>query len=143
MKVIVRCRPMNGKEKGLSCAKILNIDQQLLQVGISKPKILGSELAAGKKVSERPLGDASEYEAKRFTFDGVYDDDSTQKEVYEDTAYPLLQSVFEGYNGTIFACQTHTPHTARHTMHAIVTLTAPPSLRSSVFTRCRWTDRLW
>ena len=105
VKVIVRCRPMNSKEKGLSCAKILTIDQSLLQVGISKPRILGSELAAGKTVSEKPTGDASEYEPKRFTFDGVYDDDSTQKEVYEDTAFPLLQSVFEGYNGTIFACR--------------------------------------
>ena len=105
VKVIVRCRPMNSKEKALSCAKILTIDQQLLQVGISKPKLLGSELAAGKTASEKSQGDASEYEPKRFTFDGVYDDDSNQKEVYEDTALPLLQSVFEGYNGTIFACQ--------------------------------------
>ena len=105
MKVIVRCRPMNSKEKALSCAKILTIDQQLLQVGITKPRILGSEVAAGKTISEKPTGDASEFEPKRFTFDGVYDDDSTQKEVYEDTAFPLLQSVFEGYNGTIFACQ--------------------------------------
>ena len=103
MKVIVRCRPMNGKEKTLSCAKILTIDQNILQVGITKPRILGSEVAAGKTTSDKPLGDPSEYEPKRFTFDGVYDDDSTQKEVYEDTAYPLLTSVFDGYNGTIFA----------------------------------------
>ena len=103
VKVIVRCRPMNGKEKNLSCAKILTIDPNILQVGITKPRLLGSEAAAGKTASEKPSSDAADYEPKRFTFDGVYDDDSTQKEVYEDTAYPLLTSVFDGYNGTIFA----------------------------------------
>ena len=134
---------MNGKEKGLSCAKILTIDQQLLQVGITKPKILGSELAAGKNASEKSLGDASEYEPKRFTFDGVYDDDSTQKEVYEDTAYPLLQSVFEGYNGTIFAC--HSTHSQQPpppiALHPPQPLIVP--CRAVLCRVCRWPDRLW
>ena len=103
VKVIVRCRPMNSKEKALSCAKIIGIDPNILQVSITKPRILGSDLAAGKTAPDKPPSDPSEYEPKRFTFDGVYDDDSTQSEVYEDTAYPLLTSVFDGYNGTIFA----------------------------------------
>jgi hypothetical protein len=29
--------------------------------------------------------------------------DSKQEDVYQDTAYDLVQSVFQGYNGTIFA----------------------------------------
>jgi hypothetical protein len=32
----------------------------------------------------------------------VYDDDSEQKDVYDETAFPLVKSVMEGYNGTIF-----------------------------------------
>ena len=103
MKVIVRCRPMNGKEKALSCAKIISVDQSVLQVGIQRPRVLGSELQQGKKEPDKTQADSSDYEPKRFTFDGVYDDDSTQAEVYADTASPLLHSVFEGYNGTIFA----------------------------------------
>ena len=103
VKVIVRCRPMNSKEKGLHCAKIITIDQNILQVGITKPRVLGSDLHSGKAAPAPPSSDATDFEPKRFTFDGVYDDDSTQSEVYEDTAYPLLTSVFDGYNGTIFA----------------------------------------
>jgi len=42
-------------------------------------------------------------EPKTFTYDNVYDDDSLQKDVYNETAFPLVKSVMEGYNGTIFA----------------------------------------
>ena len=38
-----------------------------------------------------------------FTFDSVYGDNSNQREVYDETAFPLIESVIEGYNGTIFA----------------------------------------
>lgn len=38
-------------------------------------------------------------EPKTFTFDNVYDDDSLQKDVYDETAFPLVKSVMEGYNG--------------------------------------------
>ena len=43
-------------------------------------------------------------EAERaFTFDAVYDQDSTQRSVYDEGAFPLVESVMFGYNGTIFA----------------------------------------
>lgn len=41
--------------------------------------------------------------AKSFTFDAVFDTDSQQQEVYEEGAQALVESVLEGYNGTIFA----------------------------------------
>ena len=40
---------------------------------------------------------------KRFTYDSVYGADSKQDNVYNETAFPLVESVLEGYNGTIFA----------------------------------------
>lgn len=40
---------------------------------------------------------------KRFTFDAVYGVDSQQDQIYNETAFPLVESVLEGYNGTIFA----------------------------------------
>ena len=38
-----------------------------------------------------------------FTYDAVYDPNSTQKLVYDESAFPLVESVVKGYNGTIFA----------------------------------------
>lgn len=40
---------------------------------------------------------------RTFTFDCVYDWTSKQRELYEETFRPLVQSVLEGFNGTIFA----------------------------------------
>jgi hypothetical protein len=38
-----------------------------------------------------------------FTFDNVFDMDSSQQEVYEITAKPAVISILEGYNSTVFA----------------------------------------
>ena len=38
-----------------------------------------------------------------FTYDAVYDADSTQRRVYDEGGFGLVESVLEGYNGTIFA----------------------------------------
>ena len=39
----------------------------------------------------------------RYIFDRVFDESSTQEEVYEYTTKPLLNSIIQGYNCTIFA----------------------------------------
>ena len=46
----------------------------------------------GKKNKDQP-----------FTFDRVFDDNTTQAEVYEATTKNLLDSVLDGYNATVFA----------------------------------------
>ena len=57
---------------------------------------------------------------KRFTFDSVYGESAFQKDIFDETAFPIIQSVLEGYNGTIFAYgQTGTGKT--HTMVGIIT----------------------
>lgn len=38
-----------------------------------------------------------------FAYDAVFGIDSTQQSVYNDAAFSLVESVLEGYNGTIFA----------------------------------------
>ena len=38
-----------------------------------------------------------------FTFDCVYDWNSKQENIFVETAYPIIENVLEGYNGTIFA----------------------------------------
>ena len=40
---------------------------------------------------------------KQFTFDAAYDQESIQKDLYLETFAPLVNSVLEGFNGTIFA----------------------------------------
>ncbi|XP_072486113.1 kinesin-like protein KIF3A isoform X5 [Notamacropus eugenii] len=47
--------------------------------------------------------DSSNEPPKTFTFDTVFGPDSKQLDVYNLTARPIIDSVLEGYNGTIFA----------------------------------------
>jgi len=53
-------------------------------------------------------GDKSKPEAGRvgplkFNFDRVFDMSTMQEEIYNVAALPIIESVFEGFNGTIFA----------------------------------------
>jgi kinesin family protein 3/17 len=40
---------------------------------------------------------------KTFTFDGAYGVDSNTEAIYNDLGFALVESVCEGYNGTVFA----------------------------------------
>lgn len=81
VKVMVRARPINQREinEGTKCC--IEIDKKFNQVVIKK-------------------GPGDE---KAFTYDAVYDWTSSQRSVYDESAFPLVESVLEGYNGTIFA----------------------------------------
>jgi len=83
VKVMVRVRPMNSKENQSGFHNCVKIDQQLNQIVIMKPNDRESE--------------------KTFTFDTVFTPDALQQSIYEQSAFPLVESVVEGYNGTIFA----------------------------------------
>jgi hypothetical protein len=39
----------------------------------------------------------------RYAFDRVFAKDTTQDEVFNDTAKPLLPGLFDGFNATVFA----------------------------------------
>ncbi|KAK1901068.1 Kinesin-like protein KIF17 [Dissostichus eleginoides] len=84
VKVVVRCRPLNDREKALGSNTVLSIDPHRCQCFIEKPGA----------VDEPP---------KQFTFDGTYFIDQTTEQMYNEIAYPLVEGVTEGYNGTIFA----------------------------------------
>ena len=89
VKVVVRCRPMNGKEREKDCKKIVKISERDGTVELHNTQ-LGAEEDDGLP--------------KAFKFDYVYDDTSLQRVVYDEIAYPLVESVIEGYNGahTVF-----------------------------------------
>ena len=45
----------------------------------------------------------SMFQQHRFTFDYIFDQDSTQLEIYQKAAKPSVKSLFDGYNSTILA----------------------------------------
>ncbi|XP_040916818.1 kinesin family member 3Cb [Toxotes jaculatrix] len=97
VRVVVRCRPFSRSEKIADCENILEIDDKLGQITVINPKAPPDE----------PM--------KVFTFDSVYGWDSKQSEIYDDAVRPLVESVLQGFNGTVFAYgQTGTGKT--HTM---------------------------
>ncbi|PIO23912.1 Kinesin-like protein KIF3B [Aquarana catesbeiana] len=85
VRVVVRCRPMNSKEIASGFHKVVDVDVKLGQVSVKIQKGAGNELP------------------KTFTFDAVYDSNSKQVELYDETFRPLVDSVLLGFNGTIFA----------------------------------------
>lgn len=126
--VVVRCRPLNARERALGSDVVLSVDPRRCQCSIEKPG-------------------AADEPPKHFTFDGTYFLDQTTEQMYNEAAYslvevssvdlseclavqrgragppdasgsnaclksevnpfvaalPSLQGVTEGYNGTIFA----------------------------------------
>ncbi|KAM6982926.1 kinesin-like protein KIF3B isoform 2-T2 [Tautogolabrus adspersus] len=86
VKVVVRCRPMNEKERAAKFERMVSVDVKLGQILVRHPR----EASA----SDLP---------KVFTFDSVYDWNSKQIDLYDETFRPLVESVLLGFNGTIFA----------------------------------------
>ena len=84
VQVVVRCRPMNKKEKEDSRTKIVKVVPEKGTVAIQDPANPGDD-------------------PKTFTFDACYDWDCKQRDVYDETAHPLIEEVLNGFNGTIFA----------------------------------------
>jgi kinesin family protein 3/17 len=49
------------------------------------------------------IANPGQYNTHCFTFDHVYDENASQKRVYETTARQVVDSALLGYNATIFA----------------------------------------
>merc|ERR1719400_1357557 len=84
VKGIVRCRPMNKREIGMKCKNVVHTDGPAYVCSINNPNEPNTE-------------------PKSFTFDGVYGEDSTTEQIYNDIGFGLVEGVLEGYNGTVFA----------------------------------------
>ncbi|CAM9210234.1 unnamed protein product [Lampetra planeri] len=83
VKVVVRCRPLNQKEKMMGHKQAVIVDE-----------IRGTITVSKLETSHEP--------PKTFTFDTVFGPDSKQLDVYNLTARPIVDSVLEGYNGFWF-----------------------------------------
>ena len=82
VRVVCRCRPLNDIERSR-----------------------GGEALAVKMYKDQPnLVEVDTEDAQsKHTFDRCYGMDSTQRQVYEDSVFPLIDDVFNGYNATVFA----------------------------------------
>ncbi|XP_035732966.1 kinesin-like protein KIF3A [Vespa mandarinia] len=110
VRVVVRVRPLNGKELDGHCKNIIQVDALNSEITIENPNALQGE------------------PPKVFSFDAVFDTDSTQVDIYNETARPIVDKVLQGYNGTILAYgQTGTGKT--YTMSGAKT---PPQLRGVI-----------
>jgi kinesin family protein 3/17 len=75
---------MNRKEKDEGRLPIIDIDGEARQIAIKNPDM----------PADQP---------KSFTFDGTFDENTQQKFFYEEACFDLIESVLQGFNGTIFA----------------------------------------
>lgn len=82
IRVIIRCRPLSEQEVKDGREVAVKMIYKTGEVVIQKP---GEDIP------------------KVFTFDSVYDWTSEQETIFAETAYPIIDQVLHGYNGTIFA----------------------------------------
>ncbi|KNE54372.1 hypothetical protein AMAG_17659 [Allomyces macrogynus ATCC 38327] len=100
VKVVVRCRPYSEKERAAGHSCIVDVDEARNCVTITAPKLTDG---SGSSDGGKPTPGAGTDPPKSFTFDSVFDANCKQLDVYNKTARPIVESVLEGYNGTIFA----------------------------------------
>ncbi|CAD5218602.1 unnamed protein product [Bursaphelenchus okinawaensis] len=82
IKVVVRCRPIAQNEVAAGHQNVVEMAPDRGVVDIKNPK---------------------DGTVKSFTFDSVYDQNSKQMDLYYETFRDLVDSVLNGFNGTIFA----------------------------------------
>jgi kinesin family protein 3/17 len=87
VKVVVRCRPLNQKEKTEKHGIILDVDEKNATVSIRDP-------------------DSPNEPPKVFTFDATFSSDAAQIQIYKRAVQQIVEAVLDGYNGTIFAYGT-------------------------------------
>ncbi|XP_058130622.1 kinesin-like protein KIF3A [Anopheles ziemanni] len=85
VRVVVRVRPMDKNELDSGSQNVIKVDKANRCITVVKPNANSSE------------------PPKIYYFDNVFGEDSTQIDLYVDTARPIVDKVLEGYNGTILA----------------------------------------
>ncbi|XP_073969867.1 kinesin-like protein 64D [Rhodnius prolixus] len=110
VRVVVRARPLSKREIESGYSSIISVNRINGSISVKNP-------SGG--LQDLP---------KVFVYDIVFDTDSKQMDVYNETARPIVEKVLAGYNGTIFAYgQTGTGKT--YTMEGINT---EPELRGVI-----------
>ena len=102
LKVAIRIRPPLSREieKNLPFRSIALANKE--NNSCSLVEYIGAELDEVGRQKEW-ISNPQMFQIHRFTFDEVFDIESSQEEVYSILAKPAVNSVLEGYNSTIFA----------------------------------------
>ncbi len=77
IRVVVRCRPFNNREKEAGSESVCTVDSS--------------------------SGSVSLKDQKGFTFDASFGPETQQQPFFEQTARHIVDAVLDGFNGTIFA----------------------------------------
>uniref|UniRef100_A0A8C4VIB8 Kinesin-like protein n=1 Tax=Gopherus evgoodei TaxID=1825980 RepID=A0A8C4VIB8_9SAUR len=100
VRVVVRVRPQNQKEKDGNFSKVLHVvDKHML---VFDPKEEEVSFFHGKKIASRDINKRKNKDLK-FVFDAVFDENSSQLEVFEHTTKTVLDGFLNGYNCTVLA----------------------------------------
>ncbi|XP_048342313.1 kinesin-like protein KIF18A [Sphaerodactylus townsendi] len=100
VKVVIRVRPENQKERDGNFKKVLQVvDKHML---VFDPKVEEVSFFHGKKLPHRDLNRKLNKDLK-FVFDAVFDENSSQLEVFEHTTKTMLDGFLNGYNCTVLA----------------------------------------
>lgn len=111
VKVAIRVRPFNRREKEMGAKSVVEIGEDGKSITITDPSPVaqtsGAAAGAGGRSESNggSSGNGKDAEAgkKTFFFDHVYGSETLQADFYTTTAKPIVEQSLKGYNGTIFA----------------------------------------
>ncbi|XP_045781848.1 kinesin-like protein KIF3A isoform X2 [Maniola jurtina] len=85
VRVVVRVRPMDQKEKLDGSYNCVSVDPVNNTIAVTRNNVTPPE------------------PPRIYAYDAVFDTNTTQMDIYVQTASPIVEQVLRGYNGTIFA----------------------------------------
>lgn len=95
VRVVVRVRPLSKVEAAAGERSVVEVDRPLARVTLGDG---GRDRGGGPSAAAALVGGGRD-----FSFDAVFGEAATQREIYEDTAMGVVNGVLQGMNGTIFA----------------------------------------
>ncbi|XP_019935694.2 kinesin-like protein KIF18A isoform X1 [Paralichthys olivaceus] len=102
VKVVIRVRPTNDSEKRENCRNVVQVvDNHML---IFDPKEQDLSCFGSRKAPNRNRNiNKKANKDLKFVFDHVFDENSTQDDIFENTTKGVLDGVMNGFNCTVFA----------------------------------------
>ncbi|EST06844.1 Pleckstrin [Kalmanozyma brasiliensis GHG001] len=92
IKVVVRCRPMNSRERNRGASNLIEfVDHHQL---VLQPPGEGDSKESSKATKKKSMP---------FSFDRAYDENTEQDELFQYIGVELLQHAFNGFNTCVFA----------------------------------------
>ncbi|XP_060924737.1 kinesin-like protein KIF18A [Limanda limanda] len=100
VKVVIRVRPTNDHEKGENCRNVVQVvDNHML---VFDPKEQDISCFGAQRLRNRNINKRANKDLK-FVFDHVFDENSTQDDIFQSTTKGILDGVMNGFNCTVFA----------------------------------------